>query len=66
MTKELFNDLWTHLEEEATQKDNFQRYMFKPLESTLWLREAWLQGQYHGPQAKMGLAMMIGMATAIM
>lgn len=42
MTKELFNDLWIHLEEEVTQKDNFQRYMFKPLESTLWLREAWL------------------------
>jgi hypothetical protein len=40
--------------------------MFKPLEGTLWLREAWLQGQYHGPQAKMGLAMMVGMSLAIM
>jgi hypothetical protein len=23
MKKEIFNDLWVHLEEEATQKDNF-------------------------------------------
>jgi hypothetical protein len=23
MSQEIFNDLWVHLEEEATQKDNF-------------------------------------------
>jgi hypothetical protein len=39
-----FEDLWHHLKEEATQKDDQCRYMFK----NLWLREAWLQSQYLG------------------
>lgn len=37
-----FVDLWCHVEEEATQRDNKERYMFKELEGTLWIREAYL------------------------
>ena len=42
MNTATFNDLWHHVEEEVTRQDNYDRYMFKPLEGTLWLREVFL------------------------
>jgi hypothetical protein len=62
---ELFEDLWHHVKEEVTQKDDYNRYMSKSLEGTLWLREAWLQAQYHGPQLKLIPPIFVGLSTAI-
>lgn len=61
-----FDDIWQHLEEEAIQRDNSERYMTKDLEGILWLREAFLQAQYHGPQTQYITPMMIGKMLAAM
>jgi hypothetical protein len=40
--------------------------MFKPLEGILWLREAFLQAQYKGPQAGMMIPMFVAMGLGAM
>jgi hypothetical protein len=40
--------------------------MGKPLEGTLWLREAFLQAQYHGPQVNPMIPMFVAMSLGAM
>jgi hypothetical protein len=38
------------LSEEAGEQDDYKHYMFRNLEGSLWLREAFMQVQWLGPQ----------------
>lgn len=49
LTMEHFEHLWDYLKEDASGRVDGTNYMFTDIQGTLWLREAFIQAQYHGP-----------------
>jgi hypothetical protein len=64
---EKFEHLWDYLKEDASGKVEGKNYMFKQIQGTLWLREAFIQAQYFGPQVYNAIisimALIIGVAS---
>jgi len=61
LSKIRFHHVWIHIKTEAGRKDNYENYMFTKLEGTLWVREAFLKAQYHGPQVYRLLSVLISL-----